>query len=115
MQWTLEQFLTGLDGYRSKIPLEVLLQGLGELRIDSWVLSCRAFSRRIEHAILDFLFRRLELAAIELEFCATPRNAPIQDFMGHLSGDLHDGAVRIELETWRERCLPLFHEIGQTA
>jgi len=34
MNWTLEQFLTGLDSYRSKIPLDVLMEGLGRLQID---------------------------------------------------------------------------------
>ncbi|HEY6170514.1 MAG TPA: cysteine dioxygenase family protein [Verrucomicrobiae bacterium] len=39
MQWTLEQYLTGLDSYRSKIPLDVLLRGLNELRIDFGILE----------------------------------------------------------------------------
>jgi len=34
MNWTLEQFLAGLDSYRSKIPLDVLLQGLNRLTVD---------------------------------------------------------------------------------
>ena len=39
MQWTLEQFLTGLDSYRSKIPLDVLTRGLTDLRIDFGILE----------------------------------------------------------------------------
>jgi cysteine dioxygenase len=34
MNWTLEQFLAGLDDYRSKIPLDVLLNGLNHLTVD---------------------------------------------------------------------------------
>ena len=28
------------------------------LRVDTWVMNCRAFSRRIEHKCLDLLFDR---------------------------------------------------------
>lgn len=39
LRWTLEQFLTGLDSYRSKIPLDALMHGLSELQIDFGILE----------------------------------------------------------------------------
>ena len=33
--------------------------GAGKLSVDAWVMSCRAFSRRIEHQCLKYLFERL--------------------------------------------------------
>jgi FkbH-like protein len=106
-----------LDKHGSLGKISVLTGVLSgdTFRIDSWVLSCRAFSRRIEHAMLDFLFRRFELRAIDLEYVTTPRNGPILDFIRQLLGDFSEGTVRIERDRWREKCLPLFHEFDQTA
>ena len=50
------------------------------LHVDAWVLSCRAFSRRIEYHMLGFLFDRFKVDEIAFDFSPTPRNGPIQDF-----------------------------------
>ena len=47
-------------------------------------MSCRAFSRRIEHQCLNYLFEKLDVDEIVFEYEATPRNGPIQDFFAEL-------------------------------
>jgi len=52
----------------------------GACQVSHWVMSCRAFSRRIEHHILDSLFRHTNAEEIEFTFEATERNQPLQEF-----------------------------------
>jgi FkbH-like protein len=51
------------------------------MEIDVWVLSCRAFSRRIEHRLIQELFHRCELKEIVFRFEATPKNGLLQEFL----------------------------------
>jgi FkbH-like protein len=51
------------------------------LRLHTWVMSCRAFSRRIEHECLRHLLDGLGFERIELAFEATPRNVVLQRFL----------------------------------
>jgi len=52
-----------------------------ELLVDVWVMSCRAFSRRIEFQVLKELFERFDAKSVKLEFTATDRNGPFQEFV----------------------------------
>jgi FkbH-like protein len=65
------------------------------LVVDVWVLSCRAFSRKIEHRILQELFTRFDLEEIVLRFIATPKNGPLQEFLRSISGGPVEGAARL--------------------
>lgn len=49
--------------------------------VDHWVMSCRAFSRRIEHGMLLYLFQKLSVQTADFDFAITPRNGPLQDFV----------------------------------
>jgi FkbH-like protein len=53
----------------------------GILKLRSWVLSCRAFSRRIEYSMLKGLFVQTEVEAIELAWKSTSRNGPTRDLL----------------------------------
>jgi len=55
--------------------------GKHRLSIRTWVMSCRAFSRFIEHECLRWLFAKLDIEEVELDFLPTPRNTPMQDFL----------------------------------
>jgi FkbH-like protein len=56
------------------------------LRIHTWVMSCRAFSRRIEHGCMDLLFSRFEVDELHMDFACTPKNSPFRDcFLPFLS------------------------------
>lgn len=60
------------------------------LKIAHWAMSCRAFSRRLEHHTLDSVFRRTGVAEIEFAFHPTERNQPLQEFFQSMKVQ-HDG------------------------
>jgi FkbH-like protein len=56
-------------------------QAAGRIEISTWVMSCRAFSRRIEFHTLQHLFAVSGAESISLAFQATERNPPLQEFL----------------------------------
>jgi FkbH-like protein len=56
----------------------------GVLELAHWVLSCRAFSRRIEEHTLRYLFRAHDCRAIRLSYRQTARNQPFRELLGRL-------------------------------
>lgn len=52
-----------------------------KLYVDTWVMSCRAFSRRIEHKCLELLFETYSVNVIDLAFHPTERNGPAKEFL----------------------------------
>ncbi len=48
--------------------------------VDTWVMSCRAFSRRIEHRCLELLFHKFGAEKIVFDYEATARNGPLREF-----------------------------------
>ena len=84
----------------------------GLVEVASWVLSCRAFSRKIEHHMLDYLFRTRGAKTVRLSFEPTGRNAPLQEFLRSL-GLGRDNLAGMELTEDRFLDLPrgLPHEV----
>lgn len=72
--------------------------------LDSWVMSCRAFARRIEHQTLAGLFERLGVDAIQLAYRLTQRNGPMQDFLIAVTGESPTGDLTIQRESFEARC-----------
>lgn len=85
------------------------------LKIDAWVMSCRAFSRHIEHRCLEYLFETCGASAIELEYRATERNEPTRQFLAQFSGGEPNSPCRIERESFMNRKPALFHKVGATS
>jgi FkbH-like protein/FkbM family methyltransferase len=59
------------------------------LRIDSFLLSCRALGRGVEHAMAAWLGRMAQaegLASVEFAYRPTDRNQPAQDFIAGIGG-----------------------------
>jgi FkbH-like protein len=56
------------------------------LDIHHWVMSCRAFSRRIEHGCLLWLLQKFDAEEMVFDFAKTPRNGPSQEFFTQLLG-----------------------------
>ena len=79
------------------------LRGEGVLELDTWVLSCRAFARRIEYAILAALFQQFSLHQIRFNFEATARNGPIQELLSSLSGAPPGDSRTLDFTTFEER------------
>lgn len=54
------------------------------LVITTWVMSCRAFSRRVEHRCIAEVVSRYDVDEIEFEYCQTERNGPLRDFFSEI-------------------------------
>jgi FkbH-like protein len=86
---TPESFLATIS-YQDKFgPLGKIGVVLGtragdDLTVHSWVMSCRAFSRRIEHHTLDKLFERFGVDRVVLDYKPTDRNMPLSEFLSSI-------------------------------
>ena len=83
------------------------------LQVDSWVMSCRAFSRRIEHQSLKQLFEKFHVEEICFNYQATPRNGPLQEFFSELLGAPLTAELRLSREAFREKSPSLFHRVEE--
>ena len=86
-----------------------------KLRVDSWVMSCRAFSRRIEHHCLSHLFEKTGAAEITFDYMATPRNGPIQSFLTELLREPPSPNCSLGRPSFNARVPALFHRIVDAA
>ncbi len=80
-------------GPLGKIAVLLASQQERSVRVEHWVMSCRSFSRKIEHHTLDSLFQRTQADAIEFAFHPTDRNQPLQEFF--LSMGVESGTGRL--------------------
>jgi FkbH-like protein len=83
--------------------------------VDNWVMSCRAFSRRIEHQALAYLFARYGVRELLLDFRPTERNGPIRYFLAEITGREPDGTVLLGRSEFEARCPPLYHNVETVA
>jgi FkbH-like protein len=86
-----------------------------KIEVDAWVMSCRAFSRRIEHQFVRYLFDRMEADEIVFDFAATPRNGPARDFFRAWTGVEPDGRLTLRREEFESACPALFHKVDEAA
>jgi FkbH-like protein len=109
--------VTAVISYEDKFgPLGkiAVLQGTRNgttLDLSTWVMSCRAFSRRIEHQCLRVLFDRFDAAEIRFAFAPTPKNGPLQDFFESLLGEKPAGPIALARTVFDTRCPALFHRV----
>ncbi len=85
----------------------------GRFTVDTWVMSCRAFSRRIEHACLKYVFDRLDVEEIHFEFRPTERNGPLQDFLKHYFNTLDNAPLVLLRETFTQKVPRIFANIEE--
>ena len=72
-------------------------------------MSCRAFSRRIEHRCLEQIFHQMAVEQITFDYQPTSRNGPMRDFFSSLLDcPVHPG-FRLTREKFAMHCPPLFH------
>lgn len=84
------------------------------LRIETWVMSCRAFSRRIEHRCLKWLFDRYPGREIVFEFAPTPKNGPLQDFFATFLTNRPCVPFTLTRERFDSACPPLFQDVVES-
>jgi FkbH-like protein len=81
------------------------------LYIDAWVMSCRAFSRRIEHECLVHLVEKFAPERICFDFVKTLRNKPLQDFFLDIAGQAPAPALRLSREQILNACSRGIHRV----
>ena len=84
----------------------------GTLAIEHWVMSCRAFSRRIEHGCLHRVFEKFGAQQASFDYVKTQRNQPVQDFFVELTGN--PDVLVISKQDLSERCPPVYLEIQES-
>jgi len=79
--------------------------------VDTWVMSCRAFARRIEHQCLKAVFETLRKDQIVFDYAKTSRNGPITTFFSELLKEKPESNVTISRELFSANCPTLFHRV----
>lgn len=122
-EWT--KFLAHPDtfllsvSYRDKYgPLGKIAVLLGSVRdnklhIAAWVMSCRAFSRRIEHQSLNQLFEKFGADEAVFDFQPTERNRPLQDFFLEIAGAPPQQGLKVSRTSFMEEAPLLFHRVEE--
>ena len=82
-----------------------------KVTVNGWVMSCRAFSRRIEHQCLKYLFETLDADEIVFDYQVTPRNGPLQEFLAGLLGKPPESGVILSRGQFAAKVPPLFHRV----
>jgi HAD superfamily phosphatase (TIGR01681 family) len=104
-------------GYRDRFgPLGKIAVAQGRmegsrLHIETWVMSCRAFARRIEHQTLRTLLSACRVGELFFDFAPTAKNGPLQSFFGQLLEALPTGPFVLRSEQIERRCPPLYHRV----
>ncbi len=85
----------------------------GRLELASWVMSCRAFARRIEHQTLKMLFETTGVSEIALDFTPTAKNGPLREFFASLLGEDPTSEFRLARAQFDAKCPALYHEVRE--
>jgi FkbH-like protein len=84
----------------------------GRIHVETWVMSCRAFSRRIEHQTLRFLAEQWGVTRFDFAFAVTAKNGPLQALLAELSGAAPTGGtITLSAAEFRKRCPELAHRV----
>ena len=81
------------------------------VRLDVWVMSCRAFARRIEHQCLKTLFEKFGSDSITFDYLETSRNGPLTTFLRALLQQAPAPSVALTAAAFRAACPTLFHRV----
>ena len=83
------------------------------LAIATWVMSCRAFARRIEHRTLRMMFEATNAREIALDFAPTAKNGPLRDFFATLLGEEPQSEFCLTRAAFEAKCPALYHEVRE--
>jgi FkbH-like protein len=101
-------------GPLGKIAVIMGKVGVHKLHVECWVMSCRAFSRRIEHQCLKQLFELFEVDEIAFDYRSTPRNTPFREFLTEVLEEPPVPGVNLSKKSFDKKRLPLFHRVEGT-
>lgn len=83
--------------------------------VDTWVMSCRAFSRRIEFHCLQYIFERLGASEVVLDLKPTGRNGVLVEFLNQLTPEPDERNPRITKSYFLEKAPELPHRIEEVS
>jgi FkbH-like protein len=86
-----------------------------KLWIDAWVMSCRAFSRRIEHRCFEELLSRFDSDEVEFDFVETPRNEPFRTFLVDTLGAVAGTPARVNPNDFSNKKVRTYHRVLEPA
>ena len=83
------------------------------LAIETWVMSCRAFARRIEQQTLKMLFESPGAEEVDFDFVPTAKNGPLQEFLAAASGEQPTAEFRLRRTQFDGSCPALYHAVRE--
>jgi FkbH-like protein len=107
--------------YKDKYgPLGTIAVMLGKTKghtvyVHSWVMSCRAFSRRIEFHCLQYIFERFAATEIVFDLQATGRNGVLIDFLLPLVEEPSEPKPRLGRASYLSKAPELPHHIEEVS
>ena len=81
------------------------------VEVSAWVLSCRAFSRRVEYRMLRAMFDHFRTPAVSVVYTPTARNARVREFLGAFADVGESTTVRVPRERFDAACPHLYDEV----
>jgi FkbH-like protein len=85
------------------------------VEVSAWVMSCRAFSRRIEFHCLQYIFDRFAASEIVLDLQATDRNGVIVEFLDQLLDEPAEPNPRLAKASFLKKAPELPHQIEEVS
>jgi FkbH-like protein len=82
--------------------------------IGTWVMSCRAFSRRIEYGCLQELFEHFAADQVTFDFQPTERNSPLREFLANILGESPSPGCKLARADFQARCSRLGQALSET-
>ena len=100
-------------GVLGKIAVITGRVGNDQISVDRWVMSCRAFARRIEHQCLKTVFEKFDKNEIAFDYISTSRNMPVAKFFSELLNDAPASPVTLSRNRFDAKCPTLFHRVTE--
>ena len=109
----LQAVISYSDRFGSLGKVAVLLgkKSNGTLQISHWVMSCRAFSRRLEHHVLHEIFVHSGVEQLDFAYSVTEKNQVLQSFFREIGvGPEENGSVSLSKSAFLARNEILPHQ-----
>jgi FkbH-like protein len=86
-----------------------------QFTVECWVMSCRAFSRRIEFHCLEYLFEKFAVGEIFFELQATSRNGPLLEFFQQFVDGSVEAKPQLSRASFLKKCPKLPHHVEEVS
>lgn len=77
--------------------------------VHHWVMSCRAFARRIEHQCMKLLFENMKTDRVIFDYIETPRNGPVREFLAAFGHP--EPGFGVDERSFAASCPKLYHRV----